>query len=1189
MSIAQKSLAIIATAAIAVAVVFSFYSTMQVAQAATLSQTQIQAIISLLQSFGADPATIANVQASLNGQATTGTGSVNSSACPYTWATNLTVGSTGADVLALQKFLNADSATQVSAIGAGSPGMETSFFGPATKAAVIKFQNKYASEILVPVGLTAGTGFFGSSSRAKANELCSAGSTGGGTTGGGTTTTGTGLTVSAGVQPANSLAPQGASRVPFTRFTLTAGNDGDVTVNSVTVQRTGLGADAAFAGVVLIDESTGIQLGTAKTFNSNHQTNVGAVMTVPRGTSKSFLIAGNMASSLSAYTGQAPSIAVVAINTSANVTGSLPITGASQTLNSTLSVGTLTLNTSNAYATNSNSSQSVGTTGFRFTGFRVTAGSAEDVRLRSVTWNQTGSVSSTDLANVVTVVNGTSYPTMVSADGKYYYTNLGSGVVITKGNSADIYAQGDIVGSNSSGRTAIFDVDKNTDIFATGETYGYGISPALGANPPSGTRLNLEVTNGTPYIYAAQISVTGASVTTISKANEVPSQNIAINVANQPLGGFATDIRGEGLSVQTMVFNVATTSGARALTNVTLVDENGSVVAGPVDSVYVSSSASTVTFTDTVTIPTGRHVYTLRGKVASDSSNNGTYVLSTTPSSWGNVKGETSGNSVSLSGMGAFAMNTMTVQAGTVAVGVATSPASQTQVPGGSGVLIANFQFDASQSGEDVRFASIPTTLTFSPTAGTPSSKTDLSSCQFYNGSMPLNSGSNVLQPSNATATTSPYSVTVPLDNSVTVAKGTVLTVGLRCNISGSAINTATYKFAPQAAANFSFSGATSGTTIVGTDASSPSIVVTIGAGSATVSGDSSAPSYVIAAAGSTGVVANAIKFHATNEDIILQKLGLTLTNTASSSSSDLVKATIWDGANKVGEAFFAGSNSFATSTLTQTVTIPKNSDKVLTVAVDLAPIGIGQAVAFSGHLVAVDYLNAQAVGAQSGSTFNLGSAAGSTSASGIRVMESFPIFSVDSTSLLSTGVADGRLMRFKVTADNTNPSGVGITQFVLNFATTTVSVTNIDIRAFTHSDYTSPVSGVSTDGSLKATAVTAANGSGNATIPVQTSGAVATALQIPRGTTYYFEVYGSVAGDATGASVTTKLLGDSSFPSTGALVTQNPLLQAASLSTNLIWSPNSTTTAARTDQDWTGGYGVSGLPAGGLFYTRSH
>jgi len=163
MTIAKDFASKAAVAFVAVAMIFTMFAPAARAQSTEDLQAKINQLL----------AQIAALQNNVSGS--TGAGSTSSASfCPYTWTRDLEAGATGADVMKLQQFLNSDPDTRVSASGAGSMGMETEFYGPATAAAVSKFQVKYRAEILSPNNLVNPTGYYGASSRSKANSLCSA-------------------------------------------------------------------------------------------------------------------------------------------------------------------------------------------------------------------------------------------------------------------------------------------------------------------------------------------------------------------------------------------------------------------------------------------------------------------------------------------------------------------------------------------------------------------------------------------------------------------------------------------------------------------------------------------------------------------------------------------------------------------------------------------------------------------------------------------------------------------------------------------------------------------------------------------------------------------------------------------------------------------------------------------------------
>ena len=101
------------------------------ASAAALTQAQVNAIISLLQSFGADASTVASVNGSLHGQAPSG---LPVAVGGIVFSGEFGVGARGIDVVALQTYLEGKGFLTM------PPGIAKGTFGAVTRKALQAYQ-----------------------------------------------------------------------------------------------------------------------------------------------------------------------------------------------------------------------------------------------------------------------------------------------------------------------------------------------------------------------------------------------------------------------------------------------------------------------------------------------------------------------------------------------------------------------------------------------------------------------------------------------------------------------------------------------------------------------------------------------------------------------------------------------------------------------------------------------------------------------------------------------------------------------------------------------------------------------------------------------------------------------------------------------------------------------------------------
>jgi len=229
----------------------------------------------------------------------------------YSFAKDLTVGSRGADVTALQNLLGVSPAT--------------GYFGSLTKAALIKYQ--------LSKGITPAAGYFGPKTRGVVNASSPVGtvvSTGGTTVGTVVVPSGTDLSVSlAATSPLASALIAGQAAANLAEFTFTNKSAAPAVVTNVTLQRMGVSADTSltnvylFNGAVRLTDSASVSSGKI-TFNAT-----GGIFTVPAGSSMTISVKSDISSSAN---GQLVAVALTGVTASLPVSAVYPISGASMSV-----------------------------------------------------------------------------------------------------------------------------------------------------------------------------------------------------------------------------------------------------------------------------------------------------------------------------------------------------------------------------------------------------------------------------------------------------------------------------------------------------------------------------------------------------------------------------------------------------------------------------------------------------------------------------------------------------------------------------------------------------------------------------------------------------------------------------------------------------------------------------------------
>lgn len=849
--------------------------------------------------------------------------------CSYSFNASMGIGSRGEMVRDLQKVLNMYPQTQVSASGAGSPGMETTTFGPATKAAVIKFQKLHPADTLA-------TGYVGPLTRTLLNLVCTGSGTGTGTGSGTGTVTGTGVSVSS-TSNAGGVIVAGAAQVPVLNFRVSNATGAAVTLNAVRFMKTGILSDSNISNAYLsmgnniVAQYTGLSNGVLTFSNTGIVVGAGSSVDlslrvdVSTGAPSSNIVAFQLASA-SDVTLSAGSIG-----------GTFPLTGGnyyvSTVSNPSLAAVTLAYQ---AVATQVDA----GTTGFRSGSLSMNV-TNNPVKLQSVRFTVSGSINfASDLANLTLRVDGSPVATAssVMSDGKVYF-DLGTGKLLSTGShQLEVYA--DVLGTAN--RNYKFEILRPYDVVVMDTQYNTNI--AVGT--PSGSSTTVSVRQGTA---------------TMTLASDTPTGNVAIGGSNVTLAKFTMRASGEGLRIKFLPFKIVKAGGGNwaALSDVDADVRNiglysddgtqiGSTINTPSTCAYTPSVSSNTTYLcsfgssssniNYLVAANTTRIFSIKADIQNTADITSIQAVMDQPGS-NNVEGQISFQT-SLVPSGLINGSTLTISSSPFQGSQNSSVGVQSYVPGANGVKIGSFSLSASSAeGINVTSVSIKTS------AGVNASS---SSFNVQNLTVKVD-GTNwsFTVPTVSAATT--YTFSAPSGTSL-VSAGTSKIVDVYADLlSGSAAGT---YVAPISLVDAVGTGAStnssqtlknsSGLAVSSNNVAGQNVTVA-GTGTLTVGVDTSVPAARQLVLGSTNATLGQFRFTAdNNEDIRLDQLTVTASSSVTSGPATFKNLTLWDGSTQVasGLSLTASTTTAFTSTFSipsGSVIVPKNTTKVLTLKGDVA------------------------------------------------------------------------------------------------------------------------------------------------------------------------------------------------------------------------------------------------------------